>query len=98
MGTFTANAGTPLEVVRSMVGHETANMTRHYYHADEALLRKAVSAVPAYDVSGNCVSQPERADPRPAAVRLVELADALRTGLVSQAEYDAARREILASI
>ena len=95
---FTANAGTPLEVVRSMVGHETANMTRHYYHADEALLRKAVSAVPAYDVSGNCVSQPERADPRPAAVRLVELADALRTGLVSQAEYDAARREILASI
>lgn len=95
---FTANAGVPLEVVRSMVGHDTANMTRHYYHADETLLRKAVSAVPTYDASGNCMSQAECVDARPAAVRLVELADALRTGLVTQAEYDAIRQEILASI
>ena len=95
---FTANAGIPLEVVRSMVGHETANMTRHYYHADEALLRKAVSAVPSYDDGGNCISQTERVDARPAAIRLVELADALRTGQISQAEYNAIRQSILASI
>lgn len=95
---FTANAGIPLEVVRSIVGHETAGMTRHYYHANEALLRKAVSAVPTYDASGNCISQPEHVDARPASIKLLEIADALRTGLVSRAEYDAIRQEILASI
>lgn len=95
---FTANAGVPLEVVRAIVGHENTLMTRHYYHAEEALLRKAVSSVPAYDAAGNCTSQPEKTDSRPATVRLVELADALRSGLVTQAEYDTMRREILASI
>ena len=95
---FAANAGTPLEAVKAIVGHESSSMTRHYYHADERLLRKAVAAVPAYDSAGNCISAPIAEDSRPASVRLVELADAFRKGIVSQAEYAALRREILASI
>ena len=53
---FTANAGAPLEVVRAIVGHENSGITRHYYHADEKLLRKAVDAIPAYDIDGNCIA------------------------------------------
>lgn len=95
---FAANAGTPLEAVKAIVGHESSAMTRHYYHADERLLRKAVAAVPAYDSAGNCMAAPVAADSRPASLRLVELADAFRKGMVAQAEYAALRREILASI
>lgn len=95
---FAANAGAPLEVVRSIVGHDNVGMTRHYYHADEELLRKAVGAVPTYDADGNCTSQPERVDARPASVRLLELKDALDNGMISQAEYQALRMDILAGI
>lgn len=95
---FTANAGVPLEVVKSIVGHETSAMTRHYYHAEESLMRKAVSATPVYDIAGNCMTSGMRADSRPASVRLVELADALRSGVVSRQEYESIRREILASV
>ena len=72
--------------------------TRHYYHAEEGLMRKAVSAAPVYDMSGNCMTSGMRADSRPVSVRLVELADALRSGFVSQQEYESIRREILASV
>ena len=43
---FAANAGVPLHVVQSIVGHESTAMTRHYYHENIDALRRAVAAVP----------------------------------------------------
>ena len=43
---FAANAGIPLHIVQSIVGHESTAMTRHYYHENEKALRQAVSAIP----------------------------------------------------
>lgn len=45
-----ANAGVPLHVVQSIVGHESTAMTRHYYHENITALRSAVSAIPAFDL------------------------------------------------
>ena len=95
---FAANAGAPLEVVRAIVGHETSAMTRHYYHAEEGLMRKAVAAVPTYDATGNCMFDAPVSNAKSASARLFELADTLRSGLVTQAEYETIRHEILASI
>ena len=44
---FAANAGVPLHIVQSIVGHESTAMTRHYYHENEDALRQAVAAIPA---------------------------------------------------
>ena len=44
---FAANAGIPLHIVQSIVGHESAAMTRHYYHESVDALRSAVNAIPA---------------------------------------------------
>lgn len=41
-----ANAGVPLAVVQSIVGHSTVDMTRHYFHESEAALNSAVAALP----------------------------------------------------
>ena len=41
-----ANAGVPLTVVQSIVGHSSTAMTRHYYHENEEVLRQAVAAIP----------------------------------------------------
>ena len=41
-----ANAGVPLPVVQSIVGHSSTAMTRHYYHENEEVLRQAVAAIP----------------------------------------------------
>ena len=43
---LSANAGVPLPVVQSIVGHCSTAMTRHYYHENEAELRRAVDAIP----------------------------------------------------
>ena len=43
---LSANAGVPLTVIASIVGHTSTAMTRHYYHENEAALRKAVAAIP----------------------------------------------------
>lgn len=43
---FAANAGVPLHVVQSIVGHESTAMTRHYYHENLASLQNAVNAIP----------------------------------------------------
>jgi len=45
---FAANAGIPLHFIQSIVGHESAAMTRHYYHENVAGLRRAVAAIPAF--------------------------------------------------
>ena len=42
-----ANAGVPLHVVQSIVGHESTAMTRHYYHENLSALRSAIAAIPA---------------------------------------------------
>ena len=43
---FAANAGVPLHIVQSIVGHESTAMTRHYYHENLSALRSAVAAIP----------------------------------------------------
>ena len=43
---MSANAGVPLHVVQSIVGHTNVAMTRHYYHENEAVLRAAIAAIP----------------------------------------------------
>ena len=63
---FAANAGVPLAVVQAIVGHSSPTMTRHYYHADEAALRKAVNAIPSFDPSAPATAAPA-AKPAPAA-------------------------------
>ena len=47
-----ANAGVPLPVVQSIVGHSSTAMTRHYYHENEEVLRQAVAAIPAIGERG----------------------------------------------
>lgn len=44
---MSANAGVPLHIVQSIVGHESTAMTRHYYHESVDALRSAVNAIPA---------------------------------------------------
>ena len=43
---LSANAGVPLHIIQSIVGHESTTMTRHYFHENEAALRQAVAAIP----------------------------------------------------
>ena len=54
---FAANSGVPLDYLRSIVGHTTTAMTRHYYHADEDSLRMAVASVPVFDAQGNVMQK-----------------------------------------
>ena len=49
---FAVHAGVPLPVVQSIVGHTSAAMTRHYYHENEAALRRAVEAMPTVGEGG----------------------------------------------
>ena len=44
---LSANAGVPLPVVQSIVGHTSTAMTRHYYHENLDALRSAVTSIPA---------------------------------------------------
>ena len=43
------NAGVPLHIVQSIVGHESTAMTRHYYHENVDSLRMAVNAIPVLE-------------------------------------------------
>jgi len=43
---FCANAGVPLDVVASIVGHGSVAMTRHYAHISDAAKSKAIDALP----------------------------------------------------
>ena len=43
---LSANAGVPLHIVQSIVGHESTAMTRHYYHESINSLRQAVNSIP----------------------------------------------------
>lgn len=43
---LSANAGVPLHILQSIVGHESTAMTRHYYHESINSLRMAVNSIP----------------------------------------------------
>lgn len=70
---MSANAGVPLHIVQSIVGHESTAMTRHYYHENVAALQQAVEAIPSIAETGEVtpgeVAQPDirRMMPRGAA-------------------------------
>ena len=94
-----ANAGVPLPVVQSIVGHCSTAMTRHYYHENEADLRRAVEAIPTLD--GRRVSAPVKAVVRPEETpesRLKKLGRLLAKALITQDEYAAHRTRILAAL
>ena len=108
---LSANAGVPLPVVQSIVGHCSTAMTRHYYHENEAVLRQAVDAIPAIGAGAACKpavvrsaaraaidppARPSRREGVPA--RLRRLSRYLADGLISEAEYAATRQRILAEM
>lgn len=103
---LSANAGVPLPVVQSIVGHSSTAMTRHYYHENLDALRSAVSSIPVIgdgkmEVAGKPAG-PAAASGKPrrksVAARLKELARLLDKGLVSREEFAAARERILGEL
>jgi integrase len=101
-----ANAGVPLPVVQSIVGHSSTAMTRHYYHENEEMLRQAVAAIPSLDdlkgsKSGSKPSNSILQPPRSAQTveqRLRQLEKLKRKSLISEEEYASTRSRILAEI
>ena len=108
---LSANAGVPLPVVQSIVGHCSTAMTRHYYHESEDALRQAVAAIPALGTGASTkppvglttpIPHPSSPIPTPrresVPVRLRRLARLLSQGLISEDEHAAQRARILAEI
>ena len=101
-----ANAGVPLPVVASIVGHSSTAMTRHYYHENEEMLRQAVAAIPSLDdlKGGKVICKPSVGLlPPPQSAQTVEqrlrqLEKLRRKSLVSEEEYNSTRSRILAEI
>ena len=108
---LSANAGVPLPVVQSIVGHCSTAMTRHYYHENEGVLRQAVEAIPAIGADAACAPavarslsgadnlsrrRPARREGVPARLKRLERYRA--QGLVTEEEYAATRAKILAEI
>ncbi len=106
---LSANAGAPLPVVQSIVGHCSTAMTRHYYHENEENLRKAVAAIPVIGERGmgngergmgngeRGTGNGERARSvaSPIPTRLRRLANLLKQGLITEEEHAAQRTRIL---
>ena len=111
---LSANAGVPLPVVQSIVGHTSTARTRHYGHANEAVLRQAVDASAAIGTAlgkreegkgkrGDEGRSPLSVPHSPARcgsipARLARLARLLAKELISEDEYAATRARILAEI
>ena len=109
---LSANAGVPLPVVQSIVGHCSTAMTRHYYHENEEVLRQAVEAIPAFGTGGarrpdvglpaggsgnrRHPDDPVRRESVPARLRRIDRYFA--NGLISEAEHAAARQRILSEM
>ncbi len=97
---FSANAGVPLPVVQSIVGHTSTAMTRHYYHENEEVLRRAVAAVPG--IAELRTGTPHAPLPTPSirslADRLRELDQLLADNLITPAEYTTTRTRLLATL
>lgn len=108
---LSANAGVPLPVVQSIVGHCSTTMTRHYYHENEDVLRQAVEAIPAIGAGaartprvglpapGAAIHSPA-ATPRTEGVpaRLKRLDRLFARNLITEEEFKAARARILAEL
>ena len=104
-----ANAGVPLPVVQSIVGHSSTAMTRHYYHENEEILRQAVAAIPAIGEMriGNEVGM-KKGEARGikqsnnskgnVPARLKRLDKYLAQGLITQDEHAVQRARILAEL
>jgi len=107
---LSANAGVPLPVVQSIVGHCSTAMTRHYYHENLDALRSAVASIP---VIGEPSPVPRSPFPDPRSplpvtrsparrssipVRLARLEQYRTQGLVTEDEYAATRAKILSEI
>ena len=78
---LSANAGTPLAVVQSIVGHTNAAMTTHYFHVSDNALRDAAAALPAIGMDGDAPAVPveiESAVPAAAGDALRDFRDAVR--------------------
>ena len=56
---LSANAGTPLAIVQSIVGHSSPAMTRHYFHESEEALRRATAALPDITVEHPTLPAPK---------------------------------------
>ena len=105
-----ANAGVPLPVVQSIVGHSSTAMTRHYYHENEDVLRQAVAAIPAIgkgEVFSDRINRIDRikndgAEKRGRSAnvpaRLKRLDKYLVQGLITEEEHAAQRARILAEL
>ena len=52
---MTLNAGAPIAVVQSMLGHSSPKMTQHYYHQSSAATAQAVAALPDVMSGGEVV-------------------------------------------
>ena len=61
---MSANAGAPLAVVQTIVGHSTPAMTRHYFHEHEDALRATVAALPDLTVAPTDAETPTRGEMR----------------------------------
>ena len=59
---MSANAGAPLAVVQSLVGHSSPTMTMHYYHGTTDAARAAVNALPSLLEADGARSADDRAD------------------------------------
>ena len=97
------NAGVPLAVVQSIVGHTSTAMTRHYYHPSEVALRQAVDAIPSIESGAANPPRPRMRGarfaapaPRTFCSRLKELGKARDRGLISAEEFLSLRQKILA--
>ncbi len=105
---FSANAGVPLPVVQSIVGHSSTAMTRHYYHENEEALRRAVASVPGLaelkedgvdgSLNRSYASHHSVVPVRSAAERLQEVERLLSEKLITRSEYRTTRARILETI
>ena len=108
---LSANAGVPLPVVQSIVGHCSTAMTRHYYHENLDALRSAVASIPAVGDWGLGKRKREvgngepslgsgRIVPRRESVtkRLRQLDKYLARGIISQEEHAIQRARIISEI
>ena len=107
---FAANAGVPLHIVQSIVGHESTAMTRHYYHENEDALRQAVAVIPSIGSGERGTGNGERGmgngergrgkgvGRESVAARLRRLGRLFTSGLISEAEHTATRQRILSEM
>jgi len=100
---LSANAGVPLPVVQSIVGHCSTAMTRHYYHENLDALRSAVASIPVIGEPSLVPRSPLPVPRSPAMrssipARLARLEQYRAQGLVTEDEYAATRAKILSEI